>query len=148
MAAIPMEGDGRLIEALIAYLDASERGQPNRQAVLERYPEFSSELNEIFANQSHFGLLAAPLRQLAEAAQAEVKARRTISLEGKGRATPAADKVRSFGDYELLEEIARGGMGVVYKARQVSLNRVVAVKMILKGELASSSDVQRFRNEA
>jgi tRNA A-37 threonylcarbamoyl transferase component Bud32 len=136
----PGSRDERVNAILAEYLDATAGGQgPDRGELLARHPDLASELESFFAEDDKVRRLAEPLRPPGAAV--------TVGPEA-APADPCLGVVRYFGDYELLEEIARGGMGVVYKARQVSLNRLVALKMILAGQLASEADLQRFRTEA
>jgi serine/threonine-protein kinase len=138
-----VDREQRLDDLLVEYLEAAEAGTaPDREELLRRHPDLADELAAFFADQDQFDSLVAPLRTPEPA---------SVSGPTEPHGPPpqgTAFTVRAFGDYEVLEEVARGGMGVVYKARQVSLNRTVALKMILKGEFASAEDVQRFRMEA
>jgi WD40 repeat protein len=79
---------------------------------------------------------------MAEGLQADPPA----ASDTKGAANPFF--IASLGDYDLLSEVARGGMGVIYKARQRSLDRIVAIKVLASGEFASPEYVRRFRVEA
>jgi hypothetical protein len=130
--------DPRLNEIIAAYLEAVDAGrEPDRQELLRRHPDLAAELEAFFADRDAFDRLAPP----------GPAGTPTLAPSEQSAPAPGA-KVRYFGDYELLEEIARGGMGVVYKARQVSLNRLVALKMILAGQFAGEDEVKRFRTEA
>ncbi|MEK6237271.1 MAG: serine/threonine protein kinase, partial [Planctomycetales bacterium] len=119
-----------LDEILAEFLFAEEAGEPvSREDLLNRHPTLADELRAFFADRDQLQRIAQP-----------------ISPSSHQDDLPST--IRYFGDYELLEEIAHGGMGVVYKARQTSLDRVVAVKMILAGRLATDDDVKRFLAEA
>jgi len=136
--------DNQLNAALAAYLSAVDAGKPPaRDQFIAGFPDIAEELREALAALDEIGSLAAGQPELAKPFIGTADARPT--LDGSAR---LGDEVRYFGDYELVEEIARGGMGVVFRARQVSLNRPVALKMILDSALASPDAVRRFRREA
>jgi WD40 repeat protein/tRNA A-37 threonylcarbamoyl transferase component Bud32 len=124
-------------EVIAAFLAAQEAGErPDLDEWLRQHPELADELASFIAAKASFEEQAGPL----------------IPTGGWAPAADApplpAGETRDFGEYVLLHEIARGGMGVVYRAWQRGLDRTVAVKMIRAGQLASAEDVRRFRAEA
>jgi serine/threonine-protein kinase len=127
----------RLDELLGDYLAALEQGTaPSRREFLAAHPEFAEELAEFLADEDRFDAAVAPLMG------------RSSSSGNSKTITVMPRTGQTLGSYELLEELGRGGMGVVYKARQKGVNRLVALKMIGTGPWTTPADLQRFRLEA
>ncbi|WDI44169.1 serine/threonine protein kinase [Bremerella sp. P1] len=131
--------DEQLAELLDELTQRVQRGEAvDLEVVTREHPHLAEDLKEVWGAV-----------MLADAVALNV----SITAPGEDE-EPIPEKLSQlklplrFGDYELLEEIGRGGMGVVYRARQVSLNRTVAVKMILKAQLASEDELSRFLSEA
>src|SRR5262245_54077275 len=121
----------KLAEILLEYVEAVQAGRaPDRDALLLRHPEFASDISEFFAGRDQVERLAAPLRQAVGLQLGPV--------EGSDR----------LGDFRLLRELGRGGMGVVYEAEQVSLGRPVALKVLPHAAALDPKQLQRFKNEA
>ena len=137
------EGRDELLFALLERLVASSRDgrMPDFSDVKREHPELETELRELWATAmiaEDFGSFTRSIDGAQKPDMADPQATRHADCSTPSR----------VGDFELLEEIGRGGMGVVYRATQLRLNRIVALKMILPGRLASATDLSRFRAEA
>jgi serine/threonine protein kinase len=136
------ERDQRLAQLLADMSEQRRRGQtPDINAVAAQHPDLAAELRELWGAV----LLADELTRSEHPSPARSVSKSTSKPL---LALRAGEEGKIFGDYELIEEIGRGGMGMVYKAHQRSLNRTVALKMILRGELATPEARTRFRTEA
>jgi predicted Ser/Thr protein kinase len=134
--ASPADSEQRLAELLAQLSDRAQRGEViDIERECRACPDVADELRQLWA-------MVGVADVAGSLAAAEGPAGPPAELPD-AIATPLV-----LGDYELLEEIGRGGMGVVYRARQINLNRQLAVKMILRGPLASAGDRERFLAEA
>jgi WD40 repeat protein/serine/threonine protein kinase len=125
------------LEAVLAdYLRAAEDGRaPDRMELLAGHPDLAPELAAFFAGQDRFGRLTAPLRDAVSAVQ-ESTIEEKLAEGGR------------LGDFHILREIGRGGMGIVYEAEQISLGRRVALKVLPFAATLDPKQMQRFKNEA
>lgn len=152
--------DERFDEIVADYIDAVDAGEtPDEQALLRQHPDLADSLGKFFADHRRMGGFLEPVTNEPDSAGDETHAYASPDTKTKSpidEPTLSYDEVppemlagaKRIDDYLLLGKIAQGGMGVVYKAKQISLNRIVALKMIRSGELADSEEIQRFRVEA
>jgi hypothetical protein len=134
--------DERLAELLAGLTAEVQQGrQPDVDQVATAHPDLADELRELWAAVQFANEFTRPSKTLPT-----LPANGPIRIEPA--ACPTAPLPRTFGDFDLVEELGRGGMGIVYKARQRGLKRTVALKMILRGELATPADLARFQAEA
>jgi hypothetical protein len=136
----PTGRDDQLAGLLAQMAEQLRSGQtPDVDAIARDCPELRDELRELWAT-------AQVAEELARSDGAEVTP--ALTPGASPTAPGPGDRPARIGDCELVEELGRGGMGVVYRARQDGLGRVVALKLLLRGPAASPLDVARFRAEA
>ena len=131
----PSDDQLTLEDVMATYLRAVDAGQAPDDEFLANHPQFATRLRSFLAAHRELARIAQPVDDDGR-------------IASDWRPDFDTADIRILGDYELLEEIGRGGMGIVFKARQRSIRRCVALKTILAGSAAGAGDVQRFRDEA
>jgi hypothetical protein len=127
----------RLNAVLLTYVEGAQSGQaPDRLQLLEAHPDLRVELQEFFASHDELARIVAPLRETR------------TEPEPDGATVSDRPEIGRLGDFRLLREVGRGGMGVVYEAEQISLRRHVALKVLPFAAAIDPRQLQRFQNEA